>query len=180
MIGLVFAVSVMGKLRGRGSYGGFVAATGRLGPGWMLARVPAGAVAGGVLAAEAAVPMLLVPPGTAWTGLALAGLLAAVFAVALLAARRRGDGAPCHCFGASSRPAGGVHVVRNAVLAAAAVLGTVAGALADGPPGPLGAVTATAAGVALAAVTVTADDVAELFRPAVPADGHRATKGLLR
>lgn len=50
----------------------------------MLSRIPAPVVAGGVIAAEAAVLVLLVPPGTAWIGFALAGLLAMAFAVAVL------------------------------------------------------------------------------------------------
>lgn len=180
MVGLVFAVSVLGKLRGRGSYARFVAATGRLGPGRVLARIPAPAVAAGVIGAEAAVPALLVAPGTARIGFALAGLLAVVFAVAVLAALRRGDRAPCQCFGGSARPVGGMHLVRNGVLAAAAGLGVASGAVAAGPPEPAGGVLAAVAGAVLAALVVVADDVADLFRPVAPPDGRHTTKGLLR
>jgi hypothetical protein len=181
VIAVVFAASVVGKLRGRKPYAGFVSATGRLGPRWVLSRVPAGVLAGGVLAAEAAVPALLVPPGTAWVGFALAGLLALAFAAAVLAALRRGDRAPCHCFGVSARPVGGVPLVRNGVLAAAAGLGLTGGAAtAAGPLEPAGVVAAVVAGAVVAAVVVTADDVAELFRPAVSPIDHPATKGSSR
>jgi hypothetical protein len=179
MVGLVFAASVVGKLRGREPYAGFVVATGRLGPGWLVSRVPAGALAGGVIAAETAVLVLLVHPGTAWVGFVLAGLLALAFAAVVLTALRRGDRAPCHCFGGSARPVGGVHLVRDVVLAAAAGLGLAAGAAAAGPLEPAGIVAAVAAGAVVAAVAVTADDVAELFRPVVPPDVHHSTKGSL-
>jgi hypothetical protein len=180
MVGLVFAASVLGKLRSRESYARFVSASGRLRPRWVLFRLPAGVVAGGVIAAEATALVLLVPPGTAWMGFALAGLLAMAFAAAVLAALRRGDRAPCHCFGASARPVGRVHLVRNVVLAAAAGLGMAAGAVAAGPLEPAGGITAVVAGAVVAAVVVTADDVAGLFRPVVSGDGHHATKGILR
>jgi hypothetical protein len=180
VVGLVFAASVVGKLRGRRPYAGFVAATGRLAPVWVTSRVPVGVMAGGVVAAEVAVPVLLVPTGTAWAGFVLAGLLALAFAMAVLAALRRGDRAPCHCFGVSARPVGGVHIVRNLVLTAAAGLGLAAGAVAAGPLEPAGVLAAVVAGAVVGAVVVAADDVAELFRPAVSLDGHHATKGFLR
>jgi hypothetical protein len=180
VVGLVFVASVVGKLRGRAGYAGFVVAADRLGPGWAVSRVPAGVLAGGVIAAEVAVPVLVVLPGTAWVGFVLAGLLASAFAAAVLAAIRRGDRAPCQCFGSSARPVGGVHLIRNVVLAAAAGAGLVAGAGAAGPLEPAGVVAAVVAGVVVAAVVVTADDVADLFRPVVSPDAHRATKGLLR
>jgi hypothetical protein len=175
VVGLVFLASVVGKLRGRKAYAGFVVAAGRLGPGWVVSRVPAGVLAGGVIAAEAAVLVLVVLPGMAWAGFVLAGLLALAFAAAVLAALRRGDRAPCNCFGGSTRPVGGVHLVRNVVLAAAAGVGLAASSAA-GPLEPAGVVVAVVVGGVVAAVVVTADDVAELFRPV----DHRATKGLLR
>ncbi|GAA0581565.1 MauE/DoxX family redox-associated membrane protein [Actinomadura livida] len=179
MLGLVFVASVMGKVRGRGAFAGFVRATGRLGPGWVVSRVPAGVLAGGVLAAEAAVPVLLVLPETARAGFVLAGLLALAFTVTVMAALRRRDRAPCNCFGASTRPVGGVHLVRNVVLAVSAALGLAAGAAA-GPLEPAGVVAAMVAGVVAAAVMVTSDDLADLFRPGVAPHDYRPTKGLLR
>ncbi|WP_341770218.1 MauE/DoxX family redox-associated membrane protein, partial [Actinomadura darangshiensis] len=125
------------------------------------------------------VPVLLALPGAAGAGFVLAGLLASAFTAALPAALRRRDRAPCHCFGGSARPVGGVHLVRNVVLAAAAIAGLFGGAAATGTPEPAGAVAAVVAGAVLAALAVTADDVAELFRP-VSADVHHATKGMSR
>lgn len=179
-LGLVFVASVVAKLRGRKSYAGLVAATGRLAPGWLVARVPAGVVAGGVIATEAAVPVLLVLPGTARVGFVLADLLSLAFAAAVMAALRRGDRAPCHCFGVSARPVGGVHVARNVVLAAVAGIGLASGPVAAGPLEPAGVVAAVVAGAVVAAVTVAADDLAELFRPALRLDDHDAMKGSLR
>ena len=172
MVGLVFLASAVGKLRGRKAYAGFVAAAGRLGPGWVVSWAPKAVLAGGVIAAEAAVLVLVALPRTAWAGFVLAGLLALAFAAAVLAALRRGDRAPCNCFGASARPVGGVHLVRNVLLAAVAGIG-LAGNAAAGPLEPAGVVVAVVVGGVVAAVVVTADDVAELFRPI-------ATKGLLR
>jgi hypothetical protein len=131
----------------------------------MVSRAPAGVLAGGVIAAETMVPVLLLPPGTAWAGFTLAVLLGSVFAAVVLAALRRGDRAPCHCFGTSVRPVGGVHVVSNVVLAAAAGLGLAAGTAAAGPLRPAGVVVAVVGGAVAAAVVVTADDLAALLRP---------------
>lgn len=179
MVGLVFIVSVMGKVRGREPYAGFVDATGRLAPRWLVSRVPAGVLAAGVIAAEATVPALLALPRATPAGFVLAGLLASAFTAALLAALRRRDRAPCRCFGGSARPIGGVHLARNVVLAAAAGAGLVGGTAATGALEPAGVVAAVVAGAVVAAVVVVADDVADLFRP-VSADVHHATKGMSR
>lgn len=104
-------------------------------------------------------------------------MLAMAFAVAILAAIRRGDRAPCNCFGASARPVGRVHVVRNAVLIIVAALGLAADAAEAGPVGPAGGFAAVIAGGVLAALVVRADDLAELFGPVAPATGHRPRKG---
>lgn len=175
-IGLVLVASILGKVRGRESYAQFVRAAGRLGSGWVTSRVPASALAGGVITAEAAAVVLLVLPGTAWMGFVLAGLLAVAFAAAVVAALRRGDRAPCNCFGVSARPVGGVHLVRNAVLVVVAGLGLAAGAVAAGPVEAAGVAAAVVAGVVVAALVVRADDLAELFRPIVPANRHRVRK----
>jgi hypothetical protein len=179
-IALVFVASILGKVRGQESYAGFVRAAGRLASGRVTARVPAGALAGGVIAAEAAVVVLTVLPATARVGLGLAGLLATAFAVAILAAVRRGDRAPCNCFGSSARPVGRVHLVRNAVLIVVAGLGLAAGAVDAGPVGPAGGAAAVIVGAVLAALVVRADDLAELFGPVAPATGHRTRKGSSR
>lgn len=179
-IGLVFVASILGKARGRKPYAEFVRAAGRLGSGWVTSRIPAGVLAGGVIAAEAAVVVLLVPPDSTWAGFVLAGLLAVAFAAAVVAALRRGDHAPCNCFGVSARPISPVHLVRNAVLIAVAGLGLAADEVAVDPAAPAGIVAAVVAGVVVAAVVVRADDLAELFQPAATANGGRAKKGSFR
>lgn len=176
-IALVFVASILGKLRGQEAYAGFVRATGRLASGRVIARVPAGALAVGVIAAEVAVVALTALPATARVGLVLAGLLAVAFAVAVLAALRRGDRAPCNCFGSSVRPVGRTHLVRNAVLIVVAGLGLAAGAAEAGPVGPAGGIAAVIAGSVVAALVVRADDLADLFEPVAPANGHRVRKG---
>ena len=179
-IGLVFVASVLGKVQGREAYVEFIRAAGRLGPDWVTSRIPARMVAGGVIAAEAAVVVLLVLPATAWAGFGLAALLAVGFVAAIRAALRRGDRAPCNCFGVSARPVGRLHLVRNTVLAAIAGLGLATGAVSAGPVETAGVVAAVVAGVVVAAVVVRADDLADLFRPVVPASGDRERKGLHR
>lgn len=168
LLGLVFAASVTSKLRGRAPYAEFTLAAQRLAPGWVTARVPAEVLAAVVAAAEAAVVVLLAGPGTVRWGLVVAGVLAMGFAVAVTAALRRGDRAPCRCFGASDRPIGQVHLVRNGLLAATACLGLVADQADGGPLQPAGAVAAVVAGAVAAMLVVTADDVAELFGPHAP------------
>jgi hypothetical protein len=175
-VGLVFVASILGKARGRKPYADFVRATGRLGSGWLTSWIPAGVLAGGVIAAEAAVVVLLVPPGSTWVGFVLAGLLAVAFAAAVAAALRRGDHAPCNCFGVSARPISRVHLVRNVVLVAVAALGLAADGVAVDPAEPAGVVAAVVAGVVVAAVVVRADDLAELFQPAAIANGDRTKK----
>jgi hypothetical protein len=176
VVGLVFVASVVGKLRGRDSYAGFVMATRRLGPGW-VARVPVGLVAGGLIAAEAGVLVLLVLPGTSWMGFLLAGLLALAFGAAVMAALRRRERLPCNCFGISARPVGGVHLIRNVVLALAAGLGLAAGAPAAGPLQPAGVVAVVVASAVVAVVVVTADDVVDLFRSVAAPNSHHTSKG---
>ncbi|TDC57175.1 methylamine utilization protein MauE [Actinomadura sp. KC345] len=180
VVGFVFLASVVGKLRGRDPYSGFVVATGRLGPRWLVSRVPAGVLAPGVIAAEAAVLVLLLRPRSVWVGFLLAGLLACAFAVAVLAALRRRDRAPCHCFGGSARPVGVAHLVRNGVLAAAAGLGLAGGADAAGRLKPAGVAATVVAAVVVVAVVMTADEIAGLFKPVASTDVHPATKGSMR
>ena len=110
-------------------------------------------------------------------GFAVAAGLLAVFTGAIVLSLRRGNAAPCRCFGASSTPLGPRHVARNAVLVALALLGLVA-ALVPGPADLAGLVVAGAAGV-VAGVTITAfDDIAALVSggtpPTVPSPPRRS------
>ena len=71
-------------------------------------------VAAVVVAAEAADVILL--PVLPVVGLLLAAALLLAFGAAALAAVARGVKAPCRCFGASVRPLGRSHAVRNGAL----------------------------------------------------------------
>jgi hypothetical protein len=165
LIGVVFLVSAVSKLRGSRQFREFAASLTamRLLPSRLV--TPVAAV---VAATELAVPVLLAPlpvPGLAAAGFAIAALLLAGFAVAIVVVLRRGVQASCRCFGGSgAAPFGRHHVVRNAVLTLIAGLGVYASL---GQPtvdlqvlalaGPLGLVGAL--------VTVRLDDLVDLFSP---------------
>lgn len=159
LLALVFGVSVFSKLRSRHAFAGFVAGARALLP----APVPAGLpVLGAAVAAEAAAAVLTVLPWTAPAGLALSCGLLIVFSWAIAAALRRGAPPPCPCFGPSARPVGPVHLVRNGLLAAAAVLGILATS-AQHTAQPAAVLLALAAGALPAAVVINLDDIVDLF-----------------
>lgn len=108
--------------------------------------------------------------------LALAGLLMLVLTTGIALALRRGTGGRCACFGATERPLGRRHLVRNGVLLFAVVLG-LAG-LGDGHPVQVaGALIAAGAGALGAVVLIQLDDIVELFTssPAVAANTPTST-----
>jgi hypothetical protein len=152
---VVFLASAAGKLRGRRSLRAFASSLVSLrlvGPG---AAVP---VAAAVAAAEAGAAVLLV--GTRTAGFAAAVVLLSVLSLGVAVVLARGTAAPCRCFGASATPLSRRHLVRNALLTGAAVLGLAAPA--GSPPGALLAV---AAGVAAGVLVVVMDDLVALFAP---------------
>jgi len=162
-IGVVFVVSVWTKLKGAAAFGEFVGSLRQ------MDVLPAALVrpsARAVVAAELAIPVLLVVPFTAGTvgGFALAAGLLAAFGVAILISLSRGQRAPCRCFGRSTTPLGPRHVVRNGLLIILCVLG-LAASLAGGsaPPAALGV--AAVAGLVLGVLFTVLDDLVELFRP---------------
>ncbi|WP_328853332.1 hypothetical protein OG994_12445 [Micromonospora globbae] len=177
-LAVVFTVSAFSKLRGRSAYDAFVAATGRLVPvGWL----PAGPVAAAVLGAELAVPLVL--PVRPVAGLALAAGLLVAFCVGILRALRRGVRASCRCFGASGAPLGRRHAGRAAALAVLALVGAAAAGAASGPDLIAGArpeavALAVGAAAVLALLTLTFDDLVDLFAPGpVPARDATVPKG---
>ncbi|NXY96427.1 methylamine utilization protein MauE [Streptomyces sp. BR123] len=165
LLGLVFLVSVVGKVAGRHAFTAFaesVRSFGMLPPG--LVRPAARTVTAG----EAAVCVLMTVParGATAAGFALAAVLLAAFTAAIAAAVRRGATAPCRCFGPSTTPLGTPHLVRNLALCAVAVSG--AGALAvpvAAGARPGGAVVAGAAGLIAGIVVTQLDHLMALFRP---------------
>ncbi|NDU77002.1 methylamine utilization protein MauE [Actinomadura sp. DSM 109109] len=154
LIGLVFAVSAVSKLR---DFDGFARSVPALVPAWrgrsrLLAII--------TTALEALVPPLLVAPVTAPIGFAVAAVLLAAFTAAIAASLRRGRRTACRCFGPSSVPLGPRHLVRNGALLTCAALGALAPA---GLPPAGGVAVAAAAGLAAAVLIVFLDDIVELF-----------------
>ncbi|MDG4828967.1 hypothetical protein O7627_06550 [Solwaraspora sp. WMMD1047] len=166
----VLAVSLFTKIRGPGSFRGFVGAVAGLRvipAGW------AGPVAVVAVSAEAVVVGLLAWPAALAPGLAAATLLFGGFTATLLAAIRRGAQVGCHCFGASAAPVAVRHAVRSGFLAIAAAAAFCCVPLLPADPrtglgaSELLAALATA-GVAVA-VLVRLDDLVWLFRGPTPA-----------
>lgn len=177
LVGVVFVVSAVSKLRSRRAFTEFVASLRQLG----LLR-PAGLRPAGLAVAltEAAIPVLLIAPVAAaalegapgsaaanfatGAGFALAGGLLVAFTVAILLAMRRGVQAPCRCFGASATPLGVRHVVRNGFILVVTTIG-VAGVLVEwtGATHPGGAVIAALTGLVAGVLITTFDDLVDLF-----------------
>jgi uncharacterized membrane protein YphA (DoxX/SURF4 family) len=122
----VFAVAAVAKLRQPASAARSFAALGLPASGVLAYAVPA---------AEAglAVALVAAPRAAAWAAIALLAAFTAVLARAVI----KGTGAPCACFGSARRasePVSGVELVRNAMLAALAVVATGAPAGAASVP----------------------------------------------
>jgi len=158
-IGLVFLMSGASKIRRRADFNAFRASVAALLPRWGrdVRRLPEA-----VLMLELAVAPLLLVPGQAWLGFALAIMLLVAFTVAIAAARARGVRAPCRCFGGSAAPLGVRHLVRNTLLAAIGAVGLLSGST---PGHRAAATTAMAAGIGLVAavVFVILDDIVDAF-----------------
>lgn len=167
--GLVFGVSAISKLRGRGAFDEFVTTTRQLlrglSPGRIVIESTSRLVAVAVVAAEATIPLLLIVPATRRIGLGMAMLCLTAFGAAVAATVRRGVQGSCRCFGRSSIPLGYRHVVRNGMLFAVAAtgLGVGPGSLAD----PAGLALAAGAALIVALLLMRLDDVIELFVPSV-------------
>lgn len=97
---------------------------------------------------------------------AAAGAIAVLFVltVGVATAVARRTKASCACFGASTRPLGRLHVVRNATLLIIAVLALLATGDRSASAGAL--VVGAVAGVVGAALIIRLEDLADLFFPA--------------
>ncbi|MGW0480898.1 MauE/DoxX family redox-associated membrane protein [Nonomuraea sp. NPDC003214] len=141
LIGAVFAVAALTKLRDPAAFAASVAA---------LRLVPTGVaplVAGTVTVAEASVAALMFLPRA---GFALAAALLLGFCAVIVKSRR--SRVECRCFGAASGPLGPAHLVRNGLLLAVAALGWAAvPAVSDVSAVPAVHPDATAGGLAVAA-----------------------------
>jgi hypothetical protein len=131
-VGLVFALSLVGKLRDLPAFARAVAdfqiLPGRLVP----------AAAGFIVAAELAVVGLMLLGGpflAAGFGVALGLLL--LFSAVIALALHHGLQTPCHCFGASTRIVSRSDLWRNAGFVAFSLLGFTAALTVSGEPGRL-------------------------------------------
>jgi hypothetical protein len=166
---VVFGLAIAGKIRGRASWHAFVQTLEAFGAPSSWPRAPAAAV---IVGLEAAATALLAAAPALGYCIAL-GLLAS-FTAALGMALRRGQRAPCRCFGASERPIGPAHLARNATLLAVAVAGI--GARSMTSPGVAGLQETIAAVLVggIAGFLITRwDDLLFLFS-AAPAPTERA------
>jgi hypothetical protein len=163
LVAVVFAISAAGKLRTSAVRAAFRRSVADMA---VLPARAVGPVATAVPIAEAATVVLIVVPATAALGCVLALVLLAAFTTGIAIVLRRGTRAGCLCFGTTERPYGPHHLVRNGLLAAAALGGAVT---AGHPTDPPAALIAIAAGVLAALVLVTFDELLDLF--ATPARG---------
>ncbi|MBE1586984.1 MauE/DoxX family redox-associated membrane protein [Nonomuraea angiospora] len=154
LVGLVFAVTATSKLR---DFQGFARSLPGLAPVSGKAVRPLAAV---VVALEALVSILVAVPTARPYGLALACGLLVTFTAAIASALRRGQRAPCRCFGTSLAPLSARHLVRNSLLIAAA---TLAALLPDGSPVLAGTAMALGAGLIGAILIASFDDIVDLF-----------------
>ena len=174
LLGFVFSASAWSKVRSAAAQRAFAAS---LRP--LLPNGTSAAVAVAVTVAEVGVALGLCVtvvavladlPGARPLGIAsmlLAGVLCAALAIGVAVGIRRQLGLRCACFGTSERALSGRHVVRNAMLFAAAVAGLAT--VAAGPTGPVtagGALLGLFSGTVVALILVRLDDLVDLFAPA--------------
>ncbi|MFI9030067.1 MauE/DoxX family redox-associated membrane protein [Streptomyces sp. NPDC053560] len=161
-VGVVFLISSLSKL-GPSSHREFRTSLRamRLLPDRLTAPAAVCVVSGelALVACLAAPSRLLVV-----AGFAVAVLLLVVFSGAIAVLLRRGGSRPCRCFGASSAALAPHHVLRNLLLAAAAVTGAFASTAARGPLVWAGVLVAVCAGVALGGLVTALDEIVSLFR----------------
>jgi hypothetical protein len=121
LLGVVFAVAAVGKLRSATALRAF--ADSLLDLGWLpdVLRWPA-AVATPL--AEGGAVALLAVPATAGFGYALVLLLLAALTLGAVVAIRRGRGVRCQCFGSGEGELGKGTVMRNLLLMAVAIAGS--------------------------------------------------------
>jgi uncharacterized membrane protein YphA (DoxX/SURF4 family) len=164
-IGVVFLVSVSGKLRSRSAFDGFASWLAELpvpltgGRPRMAAVVMAGA--------EALIVLLVALPWTVRLGLVLAAVVLAVFTAGTWLAVARGTDASCQCFGVSASPLSRRHAVRDALLGVVAIAGAAAvgsgSSSSSGSAGMSLTAMSVGAGLVIAGFVVFLDDLAVLF-----------------
>ena len=159
LMALMFAVSVVSKVRSRKALKEFATWLTSL-PVAAVRRHRSAGTAAFVAGETLAVACLLVPAAVR-TGLVLAGLMLAIFAVGIYLAMRQGVRAPCKCFATSSASLGWPHFYRNVALSVVAFAGALIGA--DQDPRPAGVAISLAAAVLLLIPVIFLDDLQSLF-----------------
>jgi hypothetical protein len=124
--------------------------------------------AAGVVALEWVAVILLAAPwslaGMVAAGFGVAALLLVVFSVVLVGVIRRGVAVGCRCFGSTTRPVRGVHVLRNMLACAVAMLGLAVLVVARGAVGaPEGVAVGVVAGLVVGVLLVSLDELVDLF-----------------
>lgn len=162
LLATVFAVSAFGKARDLAGFAESLRPLGLVPPRLRTHAAAATAAAeAAVVAAFAAYALGL--PGAGPLAFAGAFALLGVFTAVVLVSLARGSRARCHCFGRAGAVYAPRHVVRNALLGAAAVLGAAAAALPAAGPEPAGVFLAAATGAVAGVLVIAMDDLAELF-----------------
>lgn len=164
----VFLTSAVGKVRDRAAWEGFVRSVRDF---ELVPARSALAVAAAVVGGESAAVLLLAVTVTVPAGLAVAGVLLAVFTVSIVLTLRKGVRAACRCLGSAALPLGRRHLVRNGLLFATVALAGVSLASSRVSPHPAGMVVAVVAGLIGAVVVMVFDQIIELFVGSVAAAG---------
>jgi hypothetical protein len=160
----IFLIAVTGKAAGRGAFREFsrsVAAMRVIPP-----RAATSAAAMTVSAEMLVIILAAIPDRAAGAaGCALGATLSIMFSFAIAVGLRRGNRAPCRCFGRSATPLGARHLIRNAMVVTVSVLGAAVSGV-GGTAHVAAAVLAVGAGVFLGLVIAAYDEIAELVAPA--------------
>lgn len=162
-IAIVFAMAVAGKVVGRGAFREFtrsIVGMEVVSPRAVEVTAAASVTAEGLTLVLAVTPLRT----TSVAACALAGLLSVAFSVTIVQSLRRGNHAPCRCFGRSATPLGARHIARNAVLLVVSILG-VSASLERGTLHVPAAIVAAAAGLFVGLIIAAFDDIAELVSP---------------
>lgn len=161
MLGIVFVVALVGKLREPRPIQTLASA--------LAAIAPSGArtAAAAVIAAEAVVVAGLatgvIVPWAARLSAGLAAVLMSVFALAIGISLHRGVNARCRCFGTAGDALGWRHVVRNSIILVAAVIGAAAPPVRLSALEPAPALLACLAGGLAGLLIIQFDAIVELF-----------------
>ena len=157
LIGLVFAVAAVTKIRSPSAYREFAS--------WLAALpVPLArnrALPAVFIAAEAAIVALVAVPVTATAGLLLAAGCLVVMTSGTGVIVKRGARVSCQCFGPSSSPLGARHIVRDGILLVIALAGALGASRGTASPG--GIALSLVAALIGATFVVFSDDLIALF-----------------